>query len=188
MEVNIEDQFRKFSTEVGGEYFGVNLIEGRAYPEVKATISDWDIHLKIQVIVAANGAVVRPQTVMKSPYRGAEPFKFQVRGGYWNNAGDKFVDWLTGAKDVTVGEKDFDKAFLIHSKDDDRIKLVLNEPVQSKLIDLEDAWLEMSHDGEGFELAYFDIGITVAVDRLVKIAQLLVAVQNQLKATTPVRA
>lgn len=171
----MEKQFEEFAKKINGKYLGVDLLKSRPYPEVEATVDGVPVHLKLSVMAAANGKVLRHITSMTSGY-GGDPFEFSVRGGYWNNPADKLLSILK--KDIKVGSSNFDEHFMVHSSDRERIKAVFDDPTRKLLLDLDDVWFEMSHNGVQHEVAFFDVGITVDVQRLVDIAQAVVMTRN----------
>lgn len=180
MEVSIEKQFEEFAKQLNGKYLPVDLIKGRPYPEVEAIVDGLSLHLKINMLPVANGKVIRTITGMNSAYDdGHDPFPFSIRGGYWNNPIDELLSIFK--KDVKVGSEKFDDHFVVHSKDSKRIKEVLNEDIQKLLLSLQDAWLEMRHNGTSYEVAFFDVGITVDVERLVDMANLVAMTSNAVK-------
>jgi len=164
-----EEIWRQFANAVGG-----NLTEGDFWKggKVQATHGQWTVTLDTYTVSTGKSTVTF--TRMRAPYVNPDGFYFKIyRRGIFSNLGK-----LLGMQDVTVGDPQFDDAFIIQGNDEEKLRRLF---ANKKIRDLIDRQMEIQFcvrdDEENFwvghkfpqgvdELYFQDGGVIKDVDRL----------------------
>ena len=169
------------------EQTGSAFVEGGLFcgpDKVVAQYRDWTITLDTYTV--SNGKSSTTYTRMRAPYVNVDGFRFSIyRSGIFSELGE-----FLGFHDIEIGNEYFDKAFVIKSSDEDKVKELLSEPKIQELIDQQPRFhLEVKDDegwfGKNFpdgvdELYYRVPGVIKDVDQLKGLFEIFSEVLNRL--------
>lgn len=138
------------------EQTGSVFVEGGLFcgpDRVVAQYKEWTITLDTYTV--SNGKSSTTYTRMRAPYVNADGFKFSLyRSGIFSEIGE-----FLGFHDIEIGNEDFDKAFVIKSFDENKVKELLAEPRIRELIDQQPRFHLEAKDDEGWFGRSFPDGV-----------------------------
>jgi hypothetical protein len=174
--------WRLLSEQTGAEFVEGGFFSGP--DKVVAQYGEWTITLDTYTV--STGKTSTTYTRMRAPYVNAGGFRFSIyRSGIFSELGE-----FLGFQDVEIGNEDFDKAFVIKSSDEDKVRELLAEPRIRELIDRQPRFhLEVKDDEgwfgrsfpEGVDELYFRVpGIIKNIERLKDLFEVFSEVLNRL--------
>ena len=174
--------WQNLSEQIGSEFVKGGLFCGP--DKVIAHYKDWIITLDTYTV--SNGKTSTTYTRMRAPYVNADGFRFTLyRSGIFSEIGE-----FLGFHDIEIGNEDFDKAFVIKSSDEEKVKELLAEPKILELIDQQPRFhLEVKDDEgwfrrnfpEGVDELYFRVpGVIKDIEQLKGLFEVFAEVLNRL--------
>jgi hypothetical protein len=129
-----DDDFRQFfgrsrrrvlqelAAAVGGEYY-----EGRwnTVPYVRVSEEGWEV-----TVCFYTGPAVCSTTLLTARYVAHDRFRFRIQRAYLLSG----IETLLGRQDVTVGDPEIDRCFLIQTNDVDQVRRLLENPRLRQLL------------------------------------------------------
>ena len=168
--------------QIGGEFTPQEWWKTRN--RVDAKVGQWIVTLDTFAVSTGKSTVVF--TRLRAPYVNRDGFRFTItRANIFSPIAKKL-----GFQDVEIGDKDFDKAFVIKSNDESRVKTFLADAdLRAKLSAQPKLTLSVLND-EGFfgttfpegvdELKFHTVGIIKDLVRLQQLFELFAATLNRL--------
>lgn len=96
--------------------------------KVQATHEEWTVTLDNYVF--STGKVILVFTRMRAPYVNPAGFRFNVyRKGFFGDLAKTL-----GMQDIAIGDEDFDRAFIVKSSDEGRVRELLSDANIRRLI------------------------------------------------------
>jgi hypothetical protein len=168
--------------QVGGEFKQEAWWKTRN--RVDAKVGQWTVTLDTYAV--STGKVTIVFTRLRAPYVNRDGFRFTItRANIFSPIARKL-----GFQDVQIGDKDFDKAFVVKSNDESRVKTFLADPALRAQLSLQPKLTLSVLDDEGFfgttfpagvdELKFHTAGIIKDLVRLQQLFELFAATLNRL--------
>jgi hypothetical protein len=176
-----EDVWRLLSKEIGAEF-----VEGGLWKQnkVQLHVKPWTIFLDTYSINTQHSHVT--YTRMRAPYVNPEGFRFTIyRKSVFSDLGK-----LLGMQDITVGDPEFDEAFIIKGNNENRVQVLFADAAIRQMIQNQPKIRLEVKDSEGWfvpkfpenvdELCFQVEGVIKDVVRLKALFDLFAAVLEQL--------
>ena len=168
--------------QVGGQF-----IEGKGFGgvhRVEVSVGQWIVTL--DTFVVSTGKTHITYTRMRAPFVNRDGFRFSIdRAGFFNAIARKL-----GFQDVEIGDAEFDKAFVIKTNDESRVRtfladaelrhqLVLQPTLSFAVVDDEGWFGEKFPEGVD-ELRFQTVGVIKDLERLQQLFELFATTLNRL--------
>lgn len=175
------EMWRKLCAETGAEFVQGGFWKG---DKVQATHGEWTITLDTYAV--STGKVTVVFTRMRAPYVNPDGFRFTIyRRGFFSDLGK----WL-GMQDIEVGEREFDRDFIIKGTDAGKVRALLDNARVRELIAAQPHIHFAVKDNEGWggkefpadtdELCFHVGGVIKDVERLKLLFELFAETLEQL--------
>lgn len=177
-----EEIWKLLCEQTGSEFVDGSFFSGS--DKVVARYKDWTITL--DTFTVSDGKTSTTYTRLRAPYVNADGFRFSIyRSGIFSELGE-----LIGFHDIEIGDNDFDKAFILKSKDEKRVKELLEESKIRELISQQprfhievkddDGWFGTSFP-DGVDELYFRVpGIIKDVKQLKELFEIFSEILDRL--------
>ena len=168
--------------QIGGEFKAGGWWKGRS--RVDAQVGQWVVTLDTFTVNTGKSSVTF--TRMRSPFVNREAFRFTItRAGIFSP-----IARVLGFQDVEVGDPAFDKAFVIKTNDEPRVRTLLADADLRAKLALQPSLTLSVLDDEGWfgakfpegvdELKFHTVGIIKDLVRLQRLFELFAATLNRL--------
>lgn len=142
--------WRQLSEEIQGRFVEGGFLKG---DKVQATHGEWTVTLDNYAV--STGKAVMVFTRMRAPYVNPAGFRFTVyRRGLFSELAKKL-----GMQDIEIGDADFDRAFIVKSSDEARVRELLSDANIRRLIAQQPDIQFSVKDDEGWFGPYFPEGV-----------------------------
>ena len=133
-----DEIWRQFSAAVGGEFAVGNFWKGS---RVDARHGEWMVTLDTYVVSTGKSSIT--YTRMRAPYVNPDKFRFNIyRKSIFSGLGK-----MLGMQDVTVGDPEFDDAFIIKGSDETGLRrLFANQKIRSLISAQPDIYFSVKDD------------------------------------------
>ena len=136
--------------QIGGEFRGG---EKWKRPRVDVQVGEWIVTLDTFAVSTGKSTVVF--TRLRAPFVNRDGFRFKITRSHLFTP----VAKMLGFQDVEIGDETFDKAFVIKSNDESRVRTFLADAdLRAKLLAQPKLEFSVLHD-EGFFGAHFPEGV-----------------------------
>lgn len=177
-----EEIWHLLAQQIGAKFSTGGWWKGGA--RVDAQVGQWIVTLDSYAVSTGKSTVV--YTRMRAPYVNKDGFRFSIsRAGFFSSLAAKL-----GFQDVETGIEEFDKAFVVKSDQESRVKLLLADPeLRARLLVQRDIQLSVVDDEGWFgakfpegvdELRFITVGIIKDMDRLQQLFELFAVMLNRL--------
>lgn len=168
--------------QIGGEFKQGDLWHGRG--RVDANVGEWIVTLDTYTVSTGKSNVTF--TRMRAPFVNRDGFRFTIsRAGIFSTIASKL-----GFQDIEIGNEQFDKAFVIKSNDESRVKQLLADKGLRDKLSLQRKITLSVLDDEGWfgktfpegvdELKFHTIGVIKDLVILQRLFELFATTLNRL--------
>ena len=176
------EMWNLLAQQVGGEYKQGEWWKNRE--RVDAKVGQWIVTLDTFAVSTGKSTMVF--TRIRAPYVNRDGFRFTItRANIFSP-----IARTLGFQDVEIGEPEFDKAFVIKSNDESRVRTFLADPELRKQLSLQPKLTLSVLDDEGWfgttfpegvdELKFHTAGIIKDLERLQQLFELFATTLNRL--------
>lgn len=173
--------WQELSRQIGARYLHEDFWRGDS---VEARVGPWRITLDTYTVSTGRSTITF--TRLRAPYVNRDGFRFNAyRAGLFSELGKAF-----GMQDVTVGDPEFDNAFIVKSADEAQARALLADEKLRELLLRQPAISLEVVDDEGFfgpefgenvdELRFHTVGIIKDIERLKALFDLFAETLHQL--------
>jgi hypothetical protein len=173
--------WRRLSVELEARYVDGGFWKG---DKVQVTHGEWTLTLDTYTVSTGHSTVV--YTRMRAPFVNPDGFRFTVyRKGLFSDLGK-----ILGMQDVEVGDREFDRNFIVKGTDEGKLRDLFSNPkIRSLLAEKPELALKVKDDEgwfgptfpDGVDELYFQVpGVIKDVERLKRLYALFAETLDQL--------
>lgn len=173
-----DEVWNLLAQQIGGDFKQGEWLNGRT--RVDAHVGQWIVTLDTYTVSTGKSTITF--TRLRAPFVNRDGFRFTVsRAGILNP-----IAHLLGFQDVEIGEAEFDKAFVIKSNDESRVRMFLADADLRAKLSLQPKITLSVLDDEGYFGTAFPEGVDELKFHTIGIIKDLVILQQlfELFATT----
>ena len=145
-----DEIWTQIARDIGGQYedggfFGRDILRYRS--------GEWEISLDTYTV--STGKSSTTYTRMRAPFANKDGLYFKIyREGFFSSIGKFF-----GMQDIQIGDTYFDEGFVIKGNNEEKIRLLLNDPKLKELIQAQPDISFQIRDDEGWFGSHFPEGV-----------------------------
>lgn len=181
-----DEIWRQLCEQVGGDF-----VQGGFWKGSKVQVHHKEWTLTLDTYSEPDGESSRTYTRMRAPFVNKDGFRFTIyRRGFFSDLGK-----LLGMQDVEIGEPEFDDAYIIKGKDEEKLrKLFANARIRQLIGQQSQIHLSVQHEKSWFkakfpegvdELYFREMGTIKDIERLKALYDLFAEVLDHLCKIDP---